>query len=80
MGSGGKFKNVNTPYLPCTKSFLGGLSSHLNYDWPFETFLVKLGHKGLFWPFLNYVIFWRFQGCLSTFQKMGDLRKLKFSQ
>ena len=32
------------------------------------------------WSFFKYVTYWRFQGHLSTFQKMGSLRKSKFSQ
>ena len=57
------------------------------WDTSFWTFLLKFGHKGpwdissdLFWSFLKYVNFWRFQGHLSTFQKMGGLRKSKFSR
>ena len=57
------------------------------WDTSFWTFWLKFGHKApwdiswdLFWSFLKYVNFWRFQGCLSTFQKMGGLRKSKFSR
>ena len=62
-----------------------------NYDWSFGTLPF-----GLFWPNLDTrdletyprtysghfwnVNFWRFQGRLSTFQKMGGLRKSKFSR
>ena len=55
------------------------------WDTFFWTFLVKFGHKGpcdksqdLFWWFLKYITFWQFQGHLSTFQKMGAIRKLHF--
>ena len=57
------------------------------WDTSFQTFLLKFGHNGpwdisqdLFWSFLKYVNFWWFQGHLSTFQKMGGLRKSKFSR
>ena len=62
-----------------------------NYDWPFGTLPFGLFGSNLdtrdleTYPgtysgsFLKYVNFWRFQGHLSTFQKMGGLRKLKFS-
>ena len=57
------------------------------WDTSFWTFWLKFGHNGpwdisqdLFWSFLKYVNFWRFQGRLSTFQKMGGLRKSKFSR
>ena len=47
---------------------------------------VKFGHKGpwkisqdLLWSFLKYINIWQVQGCLTIFQKMGALRKAKFS-
>ena len=52
------------------------------WDTSFWTFWVKFRHKGpwdIYWSFLKYVTFWQFQGHLSTFQKMGDLKKSKFS-
>ena len=63
-----------------------------NYDWPFGTlpfglFWSNLDTRDLeTYPrtysghFSNMSIFWRFQGHLSTFQKMGGLRKSKFSR
>ena len=88
------FSPFNSPFLGGLSLHLNHLiaSRMANYDWPFGTlpfglFLVKFGHKGpwdisydLFWSFLKYVNFWRFQGRLSTFQKMGGLRKSKFSR
>ena len=63
-----------------------------NYDWPFGTLPFGLFGSNLVtkdletYPrtysghFLKYVKFWQFQGHLSTFQKMGGLRKSKFSR
>ena len=69
------------------------IASHVaNYDWPFGTlpfglFCSNLDTRDLeTYPrtysghFLKYVNFWRFQGHLSTFQKMGSLRKSHFTR
>ena len=62
-----------------------------NYDWPFGTLIFGLLAQiwtqgtlrhilGPILVILKYVNFWRFQGHLSTFQKMGGLRKSHFTQ
>ena len=68
------------------------VSCMTNYEWPFGTLSFGLFGSNLdtrdleTYPrtysghFLKYVNFWRFQGCLNTFQKMGGLTKSKFSQ
>ena len=84
---------VGTSFLGGLSLHLNHLiASHtVNYDWPFGT--LPFGLFAQLWTqgtlrhilgpimvILKYVTFWQFQGHLSTFQKMGGLRKSKFSR